>query len=135
EGAPMAAVADNEYFKEVVHPILVLEGDKLPTSAFNADGSVPVGTTKFEKRGVAVKVPKWVAENCIQCNQCSFVCPHACIRPVVIDDATEKPETFVTKPTTGLKGTQFRMQVSPLDCMGCGVCANVCPGMKGNKAL
>ena len=135
EGAPMAAVADNEYFKEVVHPILALEGDKLPTSAFNADGSVPVGTTKFEKRGVAVKVPKWLPENCIQCNQCSFVCPHACIRPAVIDDATEKPETFVTKPTTGLKGTQFRMQVSPLDCMGCGVCANVCPGMKGNKAL
>ena len=130
-----STVADDEYFKNVVHPILVLEGDKLPTSAFNADGSVPVGTTKFEKRGVAVKVPKWLPENCIQCNQCSFVCPHACIRPAVIDDATEKPETFVTKPTTGLKGTQFRMQVSPLDCMGCGVCANVCPGMKGNKAL
>ena len=135
EGAPMAAIADDEYFKNVVHPILVLEGDKLPSSAFNADGSVPVGTTKFEKRGVAVKVPKWIAENCIQCNQCSFVCPHACIRPAVIDDATEKPETFITKPTTGLKGTQYRMQVSPLDCMGCGVCANVCPGMKGNKAL
>ena len=135
DGAPMVKVADDEYFKNVVHPILVLEGDKLPTSAFNADGSVPVGTTKFEKRGVAVKVPKWLPENCIQCNQCSFVCPHACIRPVVIDDVTEKPETFVTKPTTGVKGTQFRMQVSPLDCMGCGVCANVCPGMKGNKAL
>ena len=133
EGAAMAAVADNEYFKNVVHPILVLEGDKLPTSAFNADGSVPVGTTKYEKRGVAVKVPKWIPENCIQCNQCSFVCPHACIRPVVIDDATEKPDTFVTKPTTGIKGTQFRMQVSPLDCMGCGVCANVCPAK--NKAL
>ena len=100
----MAAVADNEYFKNVVHPILVLEGDKLPTSAFNADGSVPVGTTKFEKRGVAVKVPKWIAENCIQCNQCSFVCPHACIRPAVIDDATEKPETFVTRPSDRFEG-------------------------------
>ena len=135
EGAEMIKLADNDYFKSVIAPILALEGDKLPSSAFNADGSVPTGTTKFEKRGVAVKVPKWVAENCIQCNQCSFVCPHACIRPVVIDDATEKPAAFKTKPTTGLKGTQFRMQVSPLDCMGCGVCANICPGMKGNKAL
>ena len=133
EGAEMAAVADDEYFKNVVHPILVLEGDKLPTSAFNADGSVPVGTTKFEKRGVAVKVPKWIKENCIQCNQCSFVCPHACIRPAVIPDGTEKPDTFETKPATGIKGAQFRMQVSPLDCMGCGVCANVCPAK--NKAL
>ena len=133
EGAEMAAIADDEYFKNVVHPILVLEGDKLPTSAFNADGSVPVGTTKFEKRGVAVKVPKWIKENCIQCNQCSFVCPHACIRPAVIADGTEKPDTFETKPAAGIKGAQFRMQVSPLDCMGCGVCANVCPAK--NKAL
>ena len=133
EGAEMAAIADDEYFKNVVHPILVLEGDKLPTSAFNADGSVPVGTTKFEKRGVAVKVPKWIKENCIQCNQCSFVCPHACIRPAVIADGTEKPATFETKPAAGIKGAQFRMQVSPLDCMGCGVCANVCPAK--NKAL
>jgi len=132
-GAPMAKVADDKYFKEVVHPILALEGDKLPSSAFTADGVVPTGTTKFEKRGVAVKVPKWIPENCIQCNQCSFVCPHACIRPVVISNETAKPDTFVTKNTTGLAGTQYRMQVSPLDCMGCGVCANVCPSK--NKAL
>ena len=132
-GAPMVKIANNEYFKNVVHPILALEGDKLPTSAFNADGSVPTGTTKYEKRGVAVKVPKWIPENCIQCNQCSFVCPHACIRPVVIAEGTEKPDSFVTKPTTGLAGTQYRIQVSPLDCMGCGVCANVCPAK--NKAL
>ena len=135
EGAEMIKLADNDYFKGVIAPILALEGDKLPSSAFNADGTVPTGTTKFEKRGVAVKVPKWIKENCVQCNQCSFVCPHACIRPALVKEGTEKPEAFDTKPATGIKGYEFRMQVSPLDCMGCGVCADVCPGMKGNKAL
>ena len=135
EGAEMVKLADNDYFKNVIAPILALEGDKLPSSAFNADGSVPTGTTKFEKRGVAVMVPKWIKENCVQCNQCSFVCPHACIRPALVADGAEKPEAFETKPALGVKGYQFRMQVSPLDCMGCGVCADVCPGMKGNKAL
>ena len=80
-------------------------------------------------------VPKWVKENCVQCNQCSFVCPHACIRPALVAEGAEKPADFDTKPATGIKGYEFRMQVSPLDCMGCGVCAEVCPGMKGNKAL
>ena len=135
EGADMIKLADNDYFKNVVAPILALEGDKLPSSAFNADGSVPTGTTKFEKRGVAVNVPKWVKENCVQCNQCSFVCPHACIRPALVADGADKPESFETKPALGVKSYGFRMQVSPLDCMGCGVCADVCPGMKGNKAL
>ena len=133
EGAPMAEVANNEYFKNVVHPILVQEGDKLPVSAFNADGSVPTGTTQYEKRGVAVKVPKWIAENCIQCNKCAFVCPHACIRPVLVEETAEVPASFTTKAAIGKKGYTFRMQVSPLDCMGCGVCANVCPSK--NKAL
>ena len=135
EGAEMVKLADNDYFKNVIAPILALEGDKLPSSAFNADGSVPTGTTKYEKRGVAVMVPKWVKENCVQCNQCSFVCPHACIRPALVAAGSEKPEAFDTKPATGVPGYEFRMQVSPLDCMGCGVCAEVCPGMKGNKAL
>ena len=133
EGAAPQKLADDKYFKTVIHPIIALEGDKLPSSAFNADGSVPTATTRFEKRGVAVKVPKWIAENCIQCNQCSFVCPHACIRPALIADGAKKPETFETKAAIGLKGYGFRMQVSTLDCMGCGVCANVCPAKE--KAL
>ncbi len=132
-GAPMAAVADNKYFKDIVHPILVLEGDKLPSSAFNADGTVPTGTTKFEKRGVAVNVPKWDSTKCIQCNQCAFVCPHACIRPVVVAEGADKPESFVTKAMIGNKGYEYRIQVSPLDCMGCGVCADICPAKE--KAL
>ncbi len=135
EGAEMIQLADNDYFKKVVAPILALEGDKLPSSAFSADGVVPTGTTKYEKRGVAVAVPKWIKENCVQCNQCSFVCPHACIRPALVATGADKPATFDTKPATGVPGYEFRMQVSPLDCMGCGVCAEVCPGMKGNKAL
>ncbi|MBO4262932.1 MAG: pyruvate:ferredoxin (flavodoxin) oxidoreductase, partial [Clostridia bacterium] len=134
-GAAALKLADDKYFREVIHPILALEGNKLPSSAFNADGSVPTGTTKFEKRGVAVKIPQWVAENCIQCNQCAFVCPHACIRPALVADGADKPATFETKAATGLKGYNFRMQVSPLDCMGCGVCANVCPTKEDKKAL
>ena len=132
-GAEMVKVADDKYFKEVIHPILSLEGDKLPSSAFNADGTVPTGTTKFEKRGVAVLVPKWIGENCIQCNQCAFVCPHACIRPVIVKEGTQKPESFTTRPAMQMKGYEYRMQVSPLDCLGCGVCANVCPAKE--KAL
>ena len=132
-GAQMAAVADNDYYRDIVHPILVLEGDKLPVSAFNADGTVPTGTTQFEKRGVAVNLPKWITENCIQCNQCSFVCPHACIRPYLNEAGIEKPESYKSKPALGKKGYEFKVQLSPLDCMGCGVCANVCPAK--NKAL
>ena len=117
-GAPMADVADDKYFKEIVHPILSLKGDDLP---------VPTGTTKFEKRGVAVNVPMWDAAKCIQCNQCAFVCPHACLRPAVVEAGANKPASFTTKEMIGNKGYEFRMQVSPLDCMGCGVCADICP--------
>ena len=135
EGAPLAAVADNEYFKEFVNPILIQEGDSLPVSAFQPDGAVPTSTTKYEKRGVAVSVPEWIKENCIQCTQCSMVCPHAAIRPVLKtpEELEGKPEGFDTKPATGYKGYEFRIQVSPLDCMGCHVCANVCPAK--TKAL
>ncbi|MBQ7374071.1 MAG: pyruvate:ferredoxin (flavodoxin) oxidoreductase [Clostridia bacterium] len=135
DGADPAKVADDEYFKTVVHPILTLKGDKLPASAFNADGSVPTGTTRFEKRGVAVKIPAWHAENCIQCNQCAFVCPHACYRPVLIKEGDERPATFTTKAAIGLKGYEYRMQVSPLDCMGCEVCATVCPTKEDKRAI
>jgi len=132
-GAPMADVADDKYFKDIVHPILVLEGDKLPSSAFNPDGAVPTGTTKYEKRGVAVLVPKWDETKCIQCNQCAFVCPHSCIRPAIVKEGENKPISFVTKAMIGNKGYEYRMQVSPLDCMGCGVCADICPSKE--KAL
>ncbi len=133
EGAPMVKPADDEYFKDVIAPILALEGDKLPTSAFNADGSVPTGTTKMEKRGVAVTVPAWNIDKCIQCNQCSFVCPHACIRPYLVENGKEVPADFKTKPALQATGYTFRVQVSPLDCMGCGVCADVCPVNTGAR--
>ncbi|MBQ8882238.1 MAG: 4Fe-4S dicluster domain-containing protein [Clostridia bacterium] len=131
EGAPMAKGADDKYYQDIIKPILTLKGDQLPSSAFNADGSVPVGTTKFEKRGVAVTVPEVDIAKCIQCGRCSFVCPHAALRPVVIASGAEKPATLITKAATGLAGYEYKMQVSPLDCMGCGVCATVCPVKDG----
>ena len=114
----------NDYYRDFIEPVLRLEGDSLPVSAFNADGSVPTGTTKLEKHGAPALLPKWIKENCIQCNQCSFVCPHACIRPFLFADGKEG---FVGVPALGVNGYQFRIQVSPLDCMGCGLCADVCP--------
>ena len=134
-GATLSPVTNDKYFTEIVNPILEQKGNRLPVSAFNADGSVPLGTTKFEKRGIAVSIPKWIPENCIQCNQCSFVCPHATIRPVLAtkEELKGKPEGFFTKPATGVNGYEYRIQVSPLDCTGCNNCVNVCPAK--NKAL
>lgn len=123
----------SEYFENFMRPILSLEGDNLPVSAFQADGSVPTGTSKLEKHGTPFEMPKWISENCIQCNQCSFVCPHACIRPIIIKEGTPTPNSFKTIKAVGIERTLFRIQVSPHDCMGCGVCANVCPAK--NKAL
>ena len=133
-GAEAVKVPATEYFDEVISPVLRHEGDKLPVSAFDPAGVVPTGTTKYEKRGVAVNVPEWQIENCIQCNQCSLVCPHACIRPVLVEENAEVPAAFETKAATGFKGYKYRMQVSPLDCTGCGNCADICPAPKG-KAL
>ena len=132
-GAPLIDGAKNDYFQNFIKPILHLQGDKLPVSAFQADGSVPTGTSQFEKHGAPPSLPKWISENCIQCNQCSFVCPHACIRPVVVDETAQTPKDFITIPAVGIKNARFRIQVSPHDCMGCGVCAQTCPAKE--KAL
>lgn len=137
EGASYVSVTDNEYYQEFIKPILAQDGDSLPVSAFAPNGSVPTGTTKFEKRGIAVDLPRWIPENCIQCNQCSLICPHAVIRPIAAakDSLKDAPDTFVTADGKGkeLNGLQFRIQITPLDCTGCGNCADVCPAK--DKAL
>ena len=121
------------FIKNIVEPVNAQRGNKLPVSTFTGieDGTFMQGTSKYEKRTVAVSVPEWNVEKCIQCNQCSLVCPHAAIRPILLteEEASKAPETFVTKDAIGpqLKGLKFRIQVSPRDCLGCGVCANVCP--------
>jgi len=139
-----------EWVLSVMRPMELQEGDELPVSAFSAeldgeydwtgpDGSFPTATSRYEKRGVAINVPEWDPDNCIQCNFCSFVCPHAAIRPVLAteEELADAPEGFVTVPARGkgLEGLRFRVQVSALDCTGCGNCADICPGMKGEKAL
>ena len=138
-GAEPVKVEATEYFNEKVVPILRQEGDSMPVSAFDPAGIVPTGTTQYEKRGIAVKVPEWIPANCIQCNQCALVCPHAAIRPFVVteEEKAAAPETFATIPAIGKEfaGRTFRMQLSPLDCTGCGNCTDVCPGKKGEKAL
>ena len=115
------------------------EGNNLPVSAFcdYVDGSTPSGAAAYEKRGIAVNVPVWNPDNCIQCNRCSYVCPHAVIRPVALTEAEAAgiPDGTKTPPMTGMKEYQFTMAISSLDCTGCGSCANVCPGKKGAKAL
>ena len=133
-GATAMHVSDDPYFVDFIKPILAQQGDKLPVSKLAADGYVPTGTTKYEKRGIAVEVPMWIPENCTQCNQCALVCPHASIRPFVMTEETEAPETFVAKKANGVgDGKLFRIQVSPYDCTGCGSCVNVCPAK--TKAL
>jgi pyruvate-ferredoxin/flavodoxin oxidoreductase len=137
EDKPAPAKDEPPFVKEVMRPILAQQGDKLPVSALAPDGLFPVGTTKYEKRGVAIRVPQWIPENCIQCNQCAMVCPHAAIRPVLLTDEELEaaPEGFEVKKAVGkeLTGYYFRMQINPLDCLGCGNCADICPAKQ--KAL
>ncbi|MDL2228285.1 pyruvate:ferredoxin (flavodoxin) oxidoreductase [Bacteroidales bacterium OttesenSCG-928-K03] len=123
-----------EFITKVAKPMLAQKGNDLPVSAFKGyeDGTFPAGSTEYEKRGVATNVPEWIPENCIQCNQCSLVCPHAAIRPVVMTDKELKaaPKGMTTldiKAPKEMAGMHFRMQVSALDCMGCGNCADICP--------
>lgn len=128
-----------DFIKNVVEPINMLRGDDLPVSVFvgREDGTFPAGTTQYEKRGIAVTVPEWQSGNCIQCNQCSYVCPHAAIRPFLLDEKEMKsiPSEAVTVSANGksLAGLQYKIQVSVLDCTGCGNCADVCPSKE--KAL
>ncbi len=136
----VAANNDPAFINEVVRPINGQDGDLLKVSAFKGieDGTWHQGTAKYEKRGVGAFVPVWNEANCIQCNQCAYVCPHAAIRPFVLNDEEQKGANFAmldVKGAPALKGMKFRMQVDVLDCLGCGNCADVCPGMKGNKAL
>ncbi|NLO37964.1 MAG: pyruvate:ferredoxin (flavodoxin) oxidoreductase, partial [Ruminiclostridium sp.] len=128
-----------DFIKNIMVPMNAMKGDDLPVSAFagREDGTFPSGTSAYEKRGIAVNIPEWQTDNCIQCNQCSYVCPHAAIRPFLLNDAEKAaaPEAFVTKPAQGaqLKGLNYKIQVSALDCTGCGNCADICPSK--NKAL
>ncbi len=128
-----------EFIRDVMMPINAMKGDDLPVSAFldREDGTFPAGTTRFEKRGIAVHVPEWIPDNCIQCNQCAYVCPHAAIRPFLLtpEEKQAAPDGTVTIATKGaaFEGHEFRIQLSPLDCTGCGNCADICPSPK--KAL
>ncbi len=136
-GAVVEHPDDPAFIRDFVRPILAQKGDDLPVSAMHPAALFPLGTTAYEKRGVAIEVPEWLPENCIQCNQCSYVCPHAAIRPYLAteDELKGKPATFMTLKAIGkeLDGLQYRMQVYSQDCMGCGSCAQICPTKR--KAL
>ncbi len=136
---PAANDKEPEFIRRIMRPMSEMKGGDLPVSAFEGieDGTFPSGTTAYEKRGIAVNIPEWIEERCIQCNQCSYVCPHAVIRPFLLDEEelSKAPESFVTKKATGksFEGYHYKIQISPMDCTGCGNCADVCPA-KG-KAL
>ncbi|WZL73182.1 pyruvate:ferredoxin (flavodoxin) oxidoreductase [Clostridiaceae bacterium 35-E11] len=128
-----------DFVQNIQRPMARHEGDELPVSAFNGieDGTFPLGTTAYEKRGIAVMIPQWQTDNCIQCNQCAYICPHSVIRPFILneEEMKNKPETFETKKAIGkgLEGLAYRIQITPMDCTGCANCADICPAPK--KAL
>ena len=128
-----------DFVEKIQSKINAQEGNDLPVSAFvdYVDGSTPSGTAAYEKRGIAVDIPVWKPENCIQCNRCSYVCPHAVIRPIAMtqEEVEKAPEGIATLDMIGLPGMKFAITVSAYDCTGCGSCINVCPGKKGEKAL
>ncbi len=132
-------IVEPDFIKNILRPSNAMRGEDLPVSTFVEleDGTIPNGTSAYEKRGIAVNVPEWIPENCIQCNICSLVCPHAVIRPVLATDEemNSAPDTFVTRKAVGkgMEQYQFRIQISPMDCTGCGNCADVCPAKE--KAL
>lgn len=126
-------IIEPEFISRIMRPMNRQEGDLLPVSAFSGieDGTFPSGTSAYEKRGVAVNIPEWNVQTCIQCNQCSLICPHACIRPFLLNESetSDAPPAFKTKPASGkgLESLNFRIQISPMDCTGCGNCADICP--------
>ena len=128
-----------DFVNNIQSKVNAQEGNTLPVSAFKdyVDGTTPSGSSAYEKRGIAVDVPVWQPENCIQCNRCAYVCPHAVIRPVALteEEAAAAPEGMKTLPMTGMQNYKFAIVMSAYDCTGCGSCANVCPGKKGAKAL
>ena len=128
-----------DFVKNIQAKVNAQEGNSLPVSAFTeyVDGTTPSGSSAYEKRGIAVDIPVWQPENCIQCNRCAYVCPHAVIRPVALteEEVANAPEGLETIDMVGMPGLKFTMTVSAYDCTGCGSCANVCPGKKGEKAL
>lgn len=129
----------SKYVNDILKPVNSYKGNELPVSAFidYVDGAVPLGSAAYEKRGIAIDVPEWNPKNCIQCNFCSFVCPHAVVRPAVMNESEieHAPDGMAYKDMVGMKGLKFSITISALDCTGCGNCAQVCPGMKGEKAL
>ena len=133
------AVEEPDFVKRIQRPMARNEGDELPVSAFIGmeDGTFPLGTAAYEKRGIAVMIPEWQIDKCIQCNQCSYICPHATVRPFLLDaqEVKNAPDTFKTKKAVGkgLENLEYRIQISPLDCTGCGNCADICPAT--GKAL
>ena len=144
EDAVVEVVADSnepDFIKNILRPINAQEGDSLPISTFNGyeDGTFVSGTAAYEKRGIAVNVPEWNVDTCIQCNQCAYVCPHACIRPVLVteEEKNNAPESFNTKKAIGkgFENLQYRMQVGPMDCTGCGNCADICPSKQKSLVM